>query len=74
MSKPNGGPAFPTESKEWAARSKEIHEGMTLRDYFAGQALAGSCADKTFWANTNDRAELCYLIADAMIAAREANQ
>jgi hypothetical protein len=43
--------------------------GMTLRDYFAGQALAGRLADGT------DRlrqsvAEEAYAYADAMIEAR----
>ena len=46
--------------------------GMTLRDYFAGQALAGRLADGT------DRlrqsvAEEAYAYADAMIEAREHN-
>jgi hypothetical protein len=45
--------------------------GMTLRDYFAGQALAGRLADGT------DRlrqsvAEEAYAYADAMIEARDA--
>jgi hypothetical protein len=61
-------------------------EGMSLRDYFAGQALAGSLASQTpesHWSfaalpeeTTNDNAKngiarLCYDIADAMIKARE---
>ena len=46
--------------------------GMTLRDYFAGQALAGRLADGT------DRlrqsvAEEAYAYADAMIEARGHN-
>jgi len=47
------------------------HDGMTLRDWFAGQALAG------FMANTRrpttiaeDDAAWCYTIADAMLVAR----
>lgn len=32
----NGGPAYPY----WNNKENTIH-GMTLRDYFAGQALAG---------------------------------
>jgi hypothetical protein len=47
--------------------------GMTLRDYFAGQALAGRLADGT------DRlrqsvAEEAYAYADAMLKAREQNK
>ena len=64
MSKINdGGPAFPCE---W-----DTQLGMSLRDYFAGQALMG------FMANTNrplmysqDDADWAYTIADAMIKAR----
>lgn len=44
--------------------------GMTLRDYFAGQALVGRLADGT------DRdyasvAEEAYMYADAMLRARD---
>lgn len=47
------------------------HHGMSLRDWFAGQALAG-------WMTSEDVpcderiAERCYQIADAMLAARSA--
>lgn len=56
----DGGPAFPTGTF--------ADEGMSLRDWFAGQALAsgqceGDCPDSL--------AELCYRIADAMLKARE---
>lgn len=46
--------------------------GMTLRDYFAGQALAGACADPSATESmTYERiAEWCYNQADAMLAAR----
>jgi hypothetical protein len=43
--------------------------GMTLRDYLAGQALAGmpwSCE-----ISCKDQAKQCFQIADAMLAARE---
>ena len=51
--------------------------GMTLRDWFAGQALAGILASPSRQnepAQGNDKilAEWSYLAADAMIAAREA--
>jgi hypothetical protein len=34
----DGGPAFPT-GLEYAPKGFEVSQGMTLRDYFAGQAL-----------------------------------
>jgi len=46
-------------------------EGMTLRDYFAGQALAGLLANSSSpgweWATL---AQGCFFAADAMLAAR----
>ncbi len=45
---------------------------MSLRDWFAGQALAGMLANK-HWANDREStvAEMAYGYADAMLAARE---
>lgn len=46
---------------------------MTLRDYFAGQALAGIMNRGTFGpGDASGFAHCAYLIADAMLAAREA--
>jgi hypothetical protein len=60
----DGGPAFPGET------TKPGETGLTLRDWFAGQALAASD-----WANwkTQDNALIArdaYRLADAMLAAR----
>lgn len=50
MAKNNGGPAYPVEVWETEhgdrvyAASGPRHSGMSLRDYFAGQALAGMLA------------------------------
>lgn len=70
----DGGPAFP--QNEWCFRRGDGSEGMSLRDWFAGKALAGlasNCdeAGLSSWcaAPLADRA---YEIADAMIAARGA--
>lgn len=59
----------------------KIPEGMTLRDWFAGQALAGWLAsyppETTYPMIRNDApalAELSYKLADEMIKAREANK
>ena len=45
--------------------------GMALRDYFAGQALAGRLA---YGHNPIPSATDAYTIADAMLAAREASK
>lgn len=56
--------------------------GMSLRDWFAGQALAGLGVSKLehscIWQRFSDDApgpngvsELCYMIADAIIAERQ---
>jgi len=54
-----GGFAFP---------SVGFSSGMTLRDYFAGQVMAGMAAND---ASAQDRALWAYEMADAMLAARE---
>lgn len=68
----DGGPAFPVPVQEdWqcASRFTSGYGGMTLRDYFAGQSLAGLCASGAF---SMDRcARNAYEAADAMLAARE---
>ena len=45
--------------------------GMTLRDYFAGQALAGITGDPSVEdMDQNEIARAAYLYADAMLEAR----
>lgn len=49
-----------------------VNTGMTLRDWFAGQALSGcltKCGDDKY--AFRDVADLAYLYADAMLARRE---
>ena len=58
----DGGPAFPVD-KPGCCDMK----GMSLRDWFAGQALAGIRLDG---ASIDGDAGLAYEIADAMIQAR----
>jgi len=70
--KQTGGPAFPSPYDD--------DEGMTLRDYFAAKALPVVITD---WLNTGDifqdpeLAEViardCYIVADAMLRARDGN-
>jgi hypothetical protein len=68
-----GGPAFPTEAYDLERQTVVREEGMTLRDYFAGQALAsinlGIGVTDDFYSRT---AKHCYALADAMLKAREA--
>lgn len=71
MEKNNGGSAFP--NGETVGQCSVITGGMTLRDYFAGQAMAGMLASETNGTAYNRQtiANLCYGVADAMIAERE---
>lgn len=64
----NGGPAFPVVCENGLGH---ISDGMTLRDYFAGQALQGLLSrEKPF--SFDAAAEKSYELADAMLSAREA--
>lgn len=62
----DGGPAFPVPNEA----NVNGQQGMSLRDYFAGQALTGLQFNRTYQIFPDD-AELCYVIADAMLAARD---
>jgi hypothetical protein len=80
MSSPinDGGPAFPHDIQELGNAHRTAQPGMTLRDWFAGQALAGwlasygesACHPVSDGAQA-DSAAHAYEMADAMIAARE---
>jgi hypothetical protein len=48
-----------------------FNQGMTLRDYFAGQTLAADYMGDYDYA---ERAKAAYKAADAMLAAREGKQ
>lgn len=67
--KETGGPAFPLKE---ASTGDAL--GMTLRDYFAGHALAGMLADlpKTMYGLDWQRnvAKGAFELADAMLAER----
>lgn len=75
MSKNNGGQAFPRASFYCddgpSEYDQEPQDGMSLRDWFAGQALAGM---QTFDCNNGTaetQALAAYRYADAMLKARE---
>lgn len=77
---PNGGPAFPVPGV-----TGNLCRGMTLRDYFAGQALAGIVSAQKEGSIVTDVArntlmldasvsEMAYAFADAMLRERAKDQ
>lgn len=73
--KPENPPAFPTHNG--MTEDNRPHGGMTLRDYFAGQALMGTLTTSGAPYLMKDStgiekmiAENAYIIADAMLKAR----
>jgi hypothetical protein len=72
MNKKTGGPAFPTPAHNLQ------NDGMTLRDYFAAQALTGAQVwdavlngkNAHFRGGVEQLAEVAYAVADAMLKAR----
>jgi hypothetical protein len=66
MSDKDGGPAFPTV----VAMAPVLYNGMSLRDWFAGQALVGMLASPLIASNRESYAQWAYLQADAMLAER----
>lgn len=68
----NGEPAYPCRLKiHPEAMQSYDYPGMTLRDYFAGQALVGLMADPNNTSSNKKNAEIAYEIAVAMLAERE---
>lgn len=71
----DGGPAFPqhvwTTNPEVLERMKN-QGGMTLRDWFAGQALVGLIACEDSKPQTvQEYAEFSFMIADTMLKRRQ---
>lgn len=74
----NGGPAFPVLDSSYGNLGLR-DPGMTLRDWFAGQALSGMASIESIGAIATEAgmqaprfmAAYSYLIADAMLAARK---
>ncbi len=67
--KDDGGPAFPQKEP-----LTSDCQGMTLRDWFAGQAIqsAWEARDKGYFeGDDSDMARCAYQIADAMLEARK---
>jgi hypothetical protein len=88
----DGGPAFPSDQEAMVrlvangifepddprnfALGRRVSPGMSLRDYFAGQALGSlfTLDRMQSWGRDdfNGAAEIAYRLADAVLAAREA--
>lgn len=76
----NGGPAFPCEvggdpanNQHQTGNYTAMWYGMSLRDWFAGKALAGMCAGEPgSHLIPKNAAHEAYLYADAMMKARGA--
>ena len=80
----DGGPAFPTHPALYSSADAGLAQGMSLRDWFAGQALLdvsgtnpnlpGDPADTTEWPKpmqlARRRARWAYIQADAMLEKR----
>ena len=73
MAKPDGGAAFPRPMSDVVVNQPDFGApGMTLRDWFAGQALVGTLAARFRLADDAEKvAEIGYDIADAMLAERD---
>jgi hypothetical protein len=73
MSKPDGGPAFPHHFKALNGETMSKAQGMSLRDYFAAEAMKSvlnqkDAHDGREWTNA---AWIAYQVADAMLAERD---
>ena len=71
----NGGPAFPVAADAWCHdKLPPVPTGMTLRDWFAGQALDMCLRIAPFTASQDNAvhiaAQYAYAVADAMLAER----
>ena len=64
--KNDSGPAFPCDDGQF-----KQYCGMSLRDWFAGQALCSFAFEWMSEDNYKKAAEACYQMADSMLKARE---
>jgi len=62
--KDTGGPAFPESCGD------HIIPGMTLRDWFAGQALSGMISSSEYTGTCEEFSNWAYQHADSMLAER----
>lgn len=68
----NGGPAFARSATKGTSGiiTRDAQTGMSLRDYFAGQALVGMLSNSSARGTSATYTEASYVFADAMLAAR----
>ena len=71
----NGGPAFPSVLYSHERAENWSTDGMSLRDYFAGQALLGilsgpASRERVPMTEWFDAPPIAYQLADAMLSAR----
>lgn len=79
MKDTNGGPAFPTLAQSpgngWGPEGERpampSSQGMSLRDWFAGQALAGMLGGALKDTSYDVITQCAFRFADAMLKARE---
>lgn len=64
---PHGGPAFPVHPNTMS----NANAGMSLRDWFAGQALANEALGRAYHNRPDILAAKAFEYADAMLAARK---
>ena len=64
-----GGTAFPLVYDDETKGTREIHAGMTMRDWFAGLAMQGLCAGNS--TNPQQIAQAAYIVANAMLKERD---
>jgi hypothetical protein len=69
--KHDGGPAFPHESINPYNGSTVYGSGMSLRDWFAGKALASISIEMGVSVPFEEIAAETYRMADAMLAERQ---
>lgn len=63
----DGGPAFPVTTESGVEGLTTVYFGISVRDWFAGQAISGN---RLNCATPKEMAEFAYMVADAMIAER----
>lgn len=73
----NGGPAFPSpmqDDRDCHARNESGYGGLSVRDWFAGQALAGLMANphpQAISLTAEEKTGVAFTQADSVLKARK---